>query len=144
MSKLLTAALTEMKSFGYGKDQAGFWYHHFVELEHHGDAIKCTLFLHTGNNHKSHEFETTLDELLEFMLKKGEFHTKLVSEAMLGEIKMCENWPVDVESLRVGLMKNVRHVLCSELGSLSDDIWHIEKQGVDLHQELAAHGFRAV
>ena len=69
---MFTEAIAQVKGFEYGKEEATFGFHHFVELQMMEDAkVECTLFLHTGSIHKSHEFSTTLQDLQDFMTYKS-------------------------------------------------------------------------
>jgi hypothetical protein len=111
---LIFAALKKLELFGcYGKSSATYGYHHYVELgQRNQDSVRCTLFLHTGSIHKSHEFQTKWEDLFAFLDNSNAiFEHSLQCDNILGEVKMSENWPIDIENLRVGLLKSTRQIL---------------------------------
>jgi hypothetical protein len=107
---LIFAALQKLESFGYGKNGSG--YNHYVKLKQiNEEFVHCTLFLHTGTIHKSHEFQTKWEDLFAFLDNSNAiFEHSLQCDTILGEVKMSENWPVDIENLRVGLLKITRQI----------------------------------
>jgi hypothetical protein len=136
MSALLSAAVNLVEGFGYDNDQAMFGYHYEAHLQRDEHGVKC--ILSTGSIfYPPHEFNTSADELVEFLNDTGNrFENKLASDTMLGETKMCENWPVNVKNLRAGLMKAARDVLILAVEKLSVDITKLENQEIDLRPIL--------
>lgn len=90
--------------------------------------------------------ETTVNELVDFLLGQGSsFQEKLRSgDTVLGETKMSENWPVDVENLRAGLMKAAKDALSAGVTKLSTDFATLEKRGIDIHAALRLDEYRAL
>jgi hypothetical protein len=125
------------------KNETNYGYTHYVELEHLDEEwIRCTLFLHTGSIHKAHEFETNWENLFEFLDNSNTiFEHSLQCDTMLGEVKMSENWPVDIENLRVGLLKNTQKVLTK---LYRDDTLLLSEfiDDVENHGSLETHGFK--
>jgi hypothetical protein len=110
---LIFAALKKLELFGYGKSSATYGYHHYVELgQRNQDSVHCVLFLNAASVYKAHEFESKWEDLINFMEKKNcVFEKSLDCDTMLGDVKMCDNWGVDIENLRVGLLKEVQLLL---------------------------------
>jgi hypothetical protein len=145
--EILCAAVKKVKDIGYGKDEATYGYHHFVEFEQlDQDMVHCTLFLHTGSIHKSHEFVVKVEDVIGFAKNSSVVFEKDLenSDAMLGDVKMKDNWPVDVDNLRVGLLKAVLNIVkfdttTKELtAELTQLIFYYENKG---NSGLEGHGF---
>jgi hypothetical protein len=145
--EILCSAVKKVKDIGYGKDEATYGYHHFVEFEQvDQDMVHCTLFLHTGSIYKSHEFIVKVEDVIGFAKNTNTVFEKNLenSDAMLGDVKMQDNWPVDMDNLRVGLLKELLNIvtldentkeLTTELRQL---IFYYENAG---NSGLEGHGF---
>ncbi len=139
--------LKDVEGFGYGKNQANFGYHHFIEMEESSEqSVQCVVFLHIGSIHRSHEFDVHWNDLFDFLDDKNTiFANYLIDcDTMLGDVKMQENWPIDIENLRVGLLKEVQNLITKRileyenvLLELSEYVEHAENR----ESRLENHGF---
>ena len=107
---MIRQAVEQLSCMEYSYDGQTYEYVHFVEIEKRENVYCCTLFLLTERMYKLCEFETSLEDLTNFLEDKTDVFEKALLNCPRSQTT-SEKYHVDIANLRLGTLKIIGEII---------------------------------